>query len=473
MALCLAVAQPCAADPATLPPEESVPPLGVTAPPLTALRDKIADPNWLVAWLLQPSRLRPGTSMPDHGLTADESQVIAAYLWAGNRLPDKGATAWRGGDPRRGEQLFVLRGCRGCHALTPSAPSISTRVPNLAGIGLKVRGDWLFNWLKSPRAYNPRSAMPRLALSDDDIRHLTAFLLSRRDGAGALAAAPRFHPNADPAAGRAAIERQECAACHAIRGLPAPPPADELRHGSDASADALDTGRRLVAFYNCRGCHRIEGRGAAITDYLERKSFAPPTLDGEGARVQTSWLIPFLQHPTTLRPWLQMRMPDFGLTEDEAVALAKYFAVLANVPPVDEPYQPASDDLTTRGLHRFAHFKCVQCHPTSVDPQRPADADPENLSINLTLAKTRLRPSWIRQFLARPKAFAGTQTRMPAVFYDVDGAPKVEQPQQDIEAIAAYLLQMTEPPEATLARRATSHRVETPKEQTDWTKVPY
>ena len=188
--------------------------------------------------------------------------------------------------------------------------------------------------------------------------------------------------------------------------------------------------------------------------------------------MQTSWLIDFLQHPTNLRPWLEMRMPIYGFSATEAAAVANYFAARAGVAAADESYQPASQDLFTHGLRRFAHFQCVQCHPTNADRALPADVDPENLSINLTLAKSRLRPSWIRQFLIGPKGILGTQTRMPDVFFTIDGIPKVEHPEKDIEAITAYLMQMTEPPETTLAKRDAERKREQ-EAQPDWTTYQY
>jgi cytochrome c2 len=462
---------PARAEPGTarLPGERIT--FNAVGPPLGAVRTKIADPNWLVAWLLKPSQVRPGTAMPDFDLSAAEAQAVAKYLYAGTAAAAPSTPRWQGGDAPQGEKLFVARGCRGCHAITADETSISPRVPNLAGVGLKLRGSWLFAWLKSPRTYNPHTAMPQLVLSDDDIRHLVAFLLTRRQGAELVAAAPRFNPGADAAAGRKVIETYECFKCHQLKGFEPPAPAFEL--ATDESREStLRNGRYLVDYYNCRGCHFVDGSGGNIKQFLERKSFAPPTLEGEGARVQTSWLIGFLQQPSRLRPWLEMRMPTYGFSAAEASALAKFFAASAGVDAADEPHDAVPPDVFTRGLRRFAHFKCVQCHPTNAGRERPQDVDPENLSINLTLAKSRLRPSWIRKFLTGPKAILGTQTRMPDVFYTIDGIPKVEHPTDDIQAIAAYLLQMTEPPEATLAKLEAERKHER-EAQPDWTTYQY
>ncbi len=437
---------------------------------------------------LGPAHLRRHPLMRNFHLTAAQAQTLAKYLYTGSP-PARGAVRWQGGDARTGEALFTTRGCRGCHAIDAAQTSALPRVPHLAGIGIKVRGDWLFNWLKSPRSYNPDTAMPQLVLSDGDIRHLVAFLRSHREGADAVAAAPRFNPRATANAAPELIERLDCAKCHLINGFQwvqpangwsfvpractnchepssAPPRSRTAAAGDDATDTVLHDGRLLVAYYNCRGCHRIESSGGAIADFLDRKTFAPPALDGEGARVQTSWLIGFLQHPKNLRPWLQIRMPDYGFSDTEAAVLAKYFAALAHVAPVDEPCEGPSDDSAALGRRRFAHFKCVQCHPATADAPLPEGVDPEDLSINLALAKTRLRPSWIRDFLARPKAVVGTETRMPSVFYTTDGVPKVDDPQHDVAAITAYLLQMTEAAGASLDETP-------PTPSVDWSTQPY
>ena len=90
--------------------------------------------------------------------------------------------------------------------------------------------------------------------------------------------------------------------------------------------------------------------------------------------------------------------------------------------------------------------------------------DPEDISINLMLTKTRLRPEWIRDFLARPKQIAGAQTRMPTVFYSVEGEPKVDRPKDDIDDITTYLMGMTEPPEVKLkASRGAKSSMATPR----------
>ncbi len=114
----------------------------------------------------------------------------------------------------------------------------------------------------------------------------------------------------------------------------------------------------------------------------------------------------------------------------------------------------------------------MQCHPTSIDQGLPEGVDPDDLSINLMLSKARLRPDWLRDFLARPKQIAGIEPRMPTVFYSVDGEPKVEKPKEDIDDITTYLMGMSEPPEVTLKAEEEARKAEQ-QQQTDWSKAQY
>lgn len=60
---------------------------------------------------------------------------------------------------------------------------------------------------------------------------------------------------------------------------------------------------------------------------VEGRSYGPPHLLNEGAKVQVRWLSSFLRNPSVkIRPWLNMRMPNYYLTDVEAQKIAKYFS---------------------------------------------------------------------------------------------------------------------------------------------------
>jgi mono/diheme cytochrome c family protein len=519
-------------------------------PPLTAVRDKLADaPAWVYAWIKDPAHLSPDTVMPDFKLSDDEAGKITAYLLS--FPPGKPAPAVNldGASAEEGERLFTERGCRGCHAVKAEERSVSPRVPHLAGIGSKVSAAWLDQWLTDPKAYNAETAMPKVELKDEERRAVVAYLLTLKRSEP-LPAAPNLGA-LKPEEGKELVKQYECYGCHAITGFePARPsvpdlsefarkPADELdfgattdvprtkwdwlkrklqdprayatpqsklkmppvnlaldeidaliastlafdrpvlpaRYAQPASAPqrAVRTMRWMVAHLNCNGCHRLNARDAHLASFFERKNLVPPTLDGVGARLQGQYLYQFLLEPKPIRPWLKLRMPVFGFADADARRLVEGFAAAEQV---DNPYTyvastVAATESFQRGIRRFRHYKCVQCHPTSIDQGLPPDVDPEDLSINLMLSKSRLRPQWLKDFMARPKQIAGAQTRMPTVFYTVEGEPKVETAQKDIDDITTYLMAMTEPPEVTLKAEEETRAAEKGEENIDWTQYKY
>lgn len=142
---------------------------------------------------------------------------------------------------------------------------------------------------------------------------------------------------------------------------------------------AIAAGRNLAAELNCVGCHNIEGNSATVHQYIlasaagagdtgggdeedeeeeeeeeeggdapkqltpeqqARRIIAagdgeydevngPPWLRGQGAKVQHDWFYNFLLNVEPLRPWLQIRMPSFNLTNEQAAALVQYFAAVS------------------------------------------------------------------------------------------------------------------------------------------------
>ena len=91
-----------------------------------------------------------------------------------------------------------------------------------------------------------------------------------------------------------------------------PPAALPMR---SARYDSLVSGRTLVNRRNCVGCHIIETTGGEYLKLVADSSLGPPRLTPEGARVQPDWLYAFLRGPIPIRPWLDVRMPTFGLDD--------------------------------------------------------------------------------------------------------------------------------------------------------------
>jgi cytochrome c2 len=98
------------------------------------------------------------------------------------------AAAITGGDPERGEAMFVEYGCGSCHAAQNVRTATGNVGPPLDGIATRVivAGHLANNpanmehWIRDPQQVSPGTAMPDLNVSQGDARDITAFLYTRR-----------------------------------------------------------------------------------------------------------------------------------------------------------------------------------------------------------------------------------------------------------------------------------------------------
>jgi len=390
------------------------------APNLSHIAEK-TDARWLYYWVKGPRDYSPVSRMPSLRLSDDEAQAIVSFLLTlGEKHPTEGLDA-RLSQPEqiaRGKSLVRKYGCFGCHDVTGMENESRIGV-ELSTFGSKpleelffgdhtdipeTWGDWTYNKLKTPRTYATErieQLMPQFDLADADIKALRIFLASRSD----LKYPAKYHAE------------------------------------TDLRAQREIAGRRLVARYNCVGCHIIEDEGGAIrARYADTPTMAPPILNGEGAKVQSDWLFNFLKQPIPLRPWLQVRMPTFSLSDTEAGTVVQYFGALDNIqvpfvhvneaqikPEVIE----AAQKMTTPD-----YFNCFSCHQQGT---RHPEGPPEGWAPDLGMARQRLNPDWIIRWLHNPQEVT-PGTKMPS-FYpggpdDILGGDDDKQ----IQALRDYLM---------------------------------
>jgi len=97
------------------------------------------------------------------------------------------AAAITGGDPMRGEAMFIQYGCGGCHALKNVRTATGQVGPPLDGIAIRriIAGRFantpenMQHWIRDPQHVSPGTAMPNLGVGERDARDITAFLYSR------------------------------------------------------------------------------------------------------------------------------------------------------------------------------------------------------------------------------------------------------------------------------------------------------
>jgi mono/diheme cytochrome c family protein len=278
--------------------------------------------------------------------------------------------------------------------------------------------DWTFNKLKSPRIYATdriEQVMPQFDLAEEDIQALRTVLAGFRD-----------------------------------RKVPP-------RYTADRSHRTVQVveGRRLMHQYNCIGCHEIESRGGFIRKYYEQNpGLAPPVLNGEGEKVQSPWLFGFVKQPIPLRPWLQLRMPTFGLTDEETNLLVAYFNGLSKVEIpyayFDDRKVPKEHLDAARTLFSRDYFNCLSCHPQG---EKKPEGPPEGWAPDLTLARNRLNPNWIIKWLQDPQKVQ-PGTKMPSFFPGGPDNVLGGKDERQIEALRDYIMSLGKDGSGSDGRRA-------------------
>jgi len=471
-------------------------------PELNQLNAK-AKADWIFRWVRNPKDYNPHTRMPNFRFSEDEAEAVTAYLWnAGKEAAfqaRKGISA--GGSAAHGKELVETIGCKGCHVVSDDLRMRQARgftydmAPELTRAGSKLDPDWIFEWIKNPRAYRPSTRMPSLRLSDQEARDIVAYLVTLKDDR-------RFEQKVLSLDSPDLIKRGDklirdygCSGCHSIkgmekegrvsvalsnigrkrvdeidfgdtkvshtwddwvfgklrdsrmyaterivsrmpvfaladseivtlrtllRGLTKEVPEEAYQRPFDRNLQTIETGRRLTQYYNCINCHQIEETGGAIKATLDDEGLAPPYLLPEGSKVQEPWLHEFLRGPAPIRPWLKIRMPTFSVTDDEIGTVTRYFLALHKKDLEVREYGalPLEAKYVTNGRKLFEDYQCLSCHYTGKIPEGKSPAD---LAPNLAMAKTRLKPEWILEWIARPDSIQ-PNTRMPGFFPDMQAA---------------------------------------------------
>jgi cytochrome c2 len=99
------------------------------------------------------------------------------------------AAALTGGDPDRGEAMFIKYGCGSCHGLKHVRMATGAVGPPLDGIAVRaVLAGKLDNtpgnlqsWVRDPQQVSPGTAMPDLDVGGRDARDISAFLYTRAE----------------------------------------------------------------------------------------------------------------------------------------------------------------------------------------------------------------------------------------------------------------------------------------------------
>ena len=424
--------------------------------PLLAVGSKTSF-EWLFDWVRDPKHYSSETFMPDLRLTDAEVADVSTYLsgMTGADGTGPGASydatdvdavlldymrsivpyeeaqadlAAMSADDRLldvGRRAIGRYGCYSCHEIN-GFEDVQPIGTELSQEGSKLlpqfdfafvheiphtKRDWINQKLLQPRIYDrgrilqplEKLRMPNFGFSEEEARLLTTAVLS-------------FQRDVQPKV--AQVQRSK-------------------------RKDAIIDGRNLVRRRNCVGCHEIEADGGAYVELVDDPSLGPPMLTPEGAKVKPEWLYAFFRAPITIRPWLEVRMPTFGLDDAHWNGVLEYFAAISDtVGPFRTHETTAGRATTGTGEELFDLLRCQQCH---VLDTIPADQDVANLAPDLRMAPERLQPDWVLDWLIRPLDIQ-PGTRMPTFWSEYPGSfyPQFDQDADaQIEAIRDYLWTFT------------------------------
>ncbi len=162
-----------------------------------------AQRQWIIEFLKKPQTLRPTLTlrMPQFNMPDREASIVADYIGMILQNPSVNPSSV---DPRQftpqmaalGKQLYELKyQCQSCHTIGSSGGYVG---PNLSNAGNWITPAWIEAWLNDPQALLPGTIEPRQAFTKNEIKALTAYLLTLRQN---RAAAPK-HAAAARGAGR-------------------------------------------------------------------------------------------------------------------------------------------------------------------------------------------------------------------------------------------------------------------------------
>ena len=161
---------------------------GDMAPDLTWEGSSVQRP-WLVEFLRNPNTLRPSLirRMPRFNLTDGEVNELADYIMTVYQSPSINRdsmplSGYPQGQVELGRQLFYGKyACQGCHIVDTKTDK-GYIGPTLTQVGSRLTAAWIFAWMKNPQALRPGTIEPNRAMSDEDVRALTAFLMAQEGG---------------------------------------------------------------------------------------------------------------------------------------------------------------------------------------------------------------------------------------------------------------------------------------------------
>lgn len=328
------------------------PPKGVgfeerTGPDLSKIGARVY-PGWLDAWLADPAKLRPHTTMPKMFANSEqgvaERYAVGQYLLShGGPMPDFKPSKIDSNYSRsleNGKALFSTAGCAACHgtklagtmkrnddddAPPPFDPTSSfyglgtatgaQAVYALGGLGTKTTPEELAKFLKDPLKTNAHGRMPAMGLTSDEARDIARHLMRYTE---------------ESIADKTKVPEPKLTPQETVQGFVAGDIAINLK-GAKPGDQWREVGSLIFTAKGCANCHTMREKETPVA---ARKNF--PDL----ARIASSTSD-------------ACKGVTYSLTTEQQKAIAAFTKVSAKPTVSDTSYY------TRAALKRF---NCLNCH---------------------------------------------------------------------------------------------------------------
>ncbi len=343
-----------------------------------------------------------------------------------------------------GVVLAERYGCHGCHKIK-GWEGLRKVGPDLTKITTKTSPDFIYRWIKNPRAFR-WTKMPQIwdvridetadqkARNDAEANAVVAYL-TKRSGGGAYPAPPP----GDAAAGQKTFETIGCLGCHVVgedkRGIKGIPSASFRFHG--------------------------------------------PHLDGTGSKLSAGWVYAWIRNPKAI--WPETKMPSLRLTDKEGADITAYLMTLKNEgfsnqarPGLDKTVRdtivgeylrtqlavkqseeklaamPEEERTQFLGEKTIARYGCFGCHtisgfekatPIGVELTEQGSKLVERLDFGFEEGKiAHTLPAWTQRKLLEPRVFDVGKVKKPEELLRM---PKFHFTTDEADALVTAILAQT------------------------------
>jgi mono/diheme cytochrome c family protein len=397
--------------------------------------------TFFAQWLRSPAELNPHHRMPVYELEAEQVEALATFLAAlrgpatdasessavaqsgglsspgrdsAEKLSDDVADAANG--HRSGLAVFERFRCGACH----EGPAGERQVATSDGLGLLTTQSV---WDRSCAGTQPAaSRAPSYALSTSDQEALRVYFTSLPLNEGTSEKGTRI-PHGD-----------------VVR--PSPSHDGTLSLFSPHGERTLE--QRLLE-NNCVGCHSrgdhagLSAQLPAVAEHFPKlaeqlSALSPPSLNSVGDKLQDEVLRDVVaQRGPVHRPWLQVRMPRYRLSDMEleqlVLGLIARDRIPNGIPRAESDVAPdVASDSAAEPLEIAAHlgarlvtadgFGCTSCH--AVGRVQPPQGPLNTLGPNLAMLEKRIRRPWFDRWVRNPARIV-PRMEMPSVQTPVPG----------------------------------------------------